>query len=149
MLDKLLYFDKLNSTNIQIEAVENSLIGVSMPRHPIIDITLKTFSQMSWGNRELFKSDCIYDIFQTVVARFYAFKFDFGSGDYPYKRLNDQFIKEGFDYECAYNYGNVKRTPFNAVRVIIENDYFGHQVGRHRTWCSHVKVDYPIRLGSK
>ena len=38
MLDKLLYFDKLNSTNIQIEEVENSLIGVSMPRHPIINI---------------------------------------------------------------------------------------------------------------
>ena len=144
MLAKLLYFDEANSSEKQIEAVENSLIGVSMPRHPIINIALKTFSQMLWGKEELYKSDGIYDIFQTVVARFYAFKFALGGGNFQYKWLNERFIEEGFDYEYSYNFGNVKRTPFNAVKVILENGYFGHHIDRHRTWTKRRGLEYTI-----
>ena len=104
---------------------------------------------MPWGKEELYKSDCIYDIFQTVVARFYAFRFALGGGNFQYKWLNERFIKEGFDYECSYNFGNVKRTPFNAVKVILENGYFGHQVGRHHTWSLSDRVEYNIELDDR
>ena len=67
-----------------------------------------------------------------------------GGGNFQYKWLNERFIEEEFDYECSYNYGNVKRTPFNAVKVILENGYFGHHIDRHLTWTKRRGLEYTI-----
>ena len=133
--------------NKSVYSIENSLIGVSTHRHPIINITVKKFVQMPMGKSRCDKSDCIYDIFHTVSSRFFAYQFSLRN--FIYKGLNKMFIEEGFDYECYYNFGNVNRTPFNAVDTMIQSHYFGHNVDCHQTWSLSDRVEYNIELDDK